>query len=73
MPYMIRSLTKSATTVGMLNVALVVAWLVPVTTWPIAASFILSYSYSLLTGAARWLKHRADDAPPETTTSGELD
>ncbi len=29
MPYLIRSLTKSAVAIGLVNVALVVAWLVP--------------------------------------------
>ena len=46
MPYLIRSLTKSATAISLVNVALVVAWLVPDTTLVIAACFVISYLYS---------------------------
>lgn len=52
MPYMVRSLAKSDTGVAAVNVALVAAWLVPLTTWPIATGFILAYLYSLVAGAA---------------------
>jgi phosphatidylserine synthase len=46
MPYLIRSLTKSATAISLVNVAIVVAWLVPSTTLMIAACFVTSYLYS---------------------------
>jgi phosphatidylserine synthase len=46
MPYLIRSLTKSATAISLVNVAIVVAWLVPSTTLMIAACFVISYLYS---------------------------
>ncbi|KKL23116.1 hypothetical protein LCGC14_2428640, partial [marine sediment metagenome] len=42
MPWMIRSLTKSATAIVLVNVSLVVAWLVPSSTPLIAAAFLLS-------------------------------
>jgi len=56
MPYLIRSLTKSATTVSLVNVALVVAWLVPDTTIVIAACFVLSYLFSFVWGCFQWLQ-----------------
>ena len=40
MPYLIRSLTKSATAISLVNVALVVAWLWPTATPVIAACFV---------------------------------
>ena len=53
MPWLIRSMTTSATTIGLLNAALLVAWLVPYTTPLIAAAFILTYLFSLAWGAVR--------------------
>ena len=55
MPLLIRSVTKSAFAIGLLNGALIVAWLVPYTTPVIAAAFILTYLYSFAFGAARAL------------------
>ena len=55
MPYLIRSLTKSATAISLVNVALVVAWLVPATTPVIAACFVISYLYSFGWGCLKWL------------------
>lgn len=54
MPYLIRSLTKSATAIGLVNVALVVAWLAPYSSPIIAASFVGTYLYSFLTGGIGW-------------------
>ncbi len=54
MPWMIRSLTKSATAIGMVNVALVVAWLVPYATPLIAAAFLLTYLLSFAWGGIWW-------------------
>ncbi len=61
MPFLIRSLTKSATAIGLANVALVVAWLVPDTTLPIAACFVISYLYSLGWGYFQWLQQGQPD------------
>jgi len=48
MPYLIRSMTKSATAILLVNVSLILAWLVPYTAPVIAAGFIFSYLYSLI-------------------------
>ena len=47
LPFMIRGMTKSAVAIGLVNVALVVAWLVPNALPIIAAAFIGTYLYSL--------------------------
>jgi len=62
MPYLIRSLTKSATAISMVNVALVVACLVPPTTLVIAACFVISYLYSFGWGCLKWLKRVEPEA-----------
>ena len=56
MPYLIRSLTKSATAIGMVNVSLLMAWLVPFTAPIIAFCFFASYLYSFTAGGVHWLK-----------------
>ncbi|MGY8770252.1 MAG: CDP-alcohol phosphatidyltransferase family protein [Pirellulales bacterium] len=56
MPWLLRSLTKSATAIGLLNVILVVAWLVPYATLPIAAAFMLSYLFSFVCGGVEWVR-----------------
>ena len=61
MPYLIRSLTKSAVAIGMVNVALLVAWLLPSVAPVVAASFVLTYLASFATGGVHWL--RKADAP----------
>jgi phosphatidylglycerophosphate synthase len=53
MPLLLRSVTSSASAIGLLNVALVVAWLVPYATPVIAAAFILTYVASFIWGAVR--------------------
>ena len=58
MSALIRARTKSATAVGLVNVALVVAWLVPIMTLPVAAVFIVTYLYSLVLGGGQWLRQR---------------
>jgi phosphatidylserine synthase len=58
MPALIRAQTKSATAVGLVNVALVAAWLVPVVTLPVAAAFIITYLYSFVVGGGQWLRQR---------------
>ena len=56
MPYMIRSLAKSAIAIGMVNVALIVAWLVPYAAPVVAASFVVTYLFSFAAGGFRWLR-----------------
>ncbi len=56
MPYMIRSLAKSATAIGLVNVSLLMAWLVPFTTPIIAFCFFASYLYSFPAGGIQWFK-----------------
>lgn len=46
MPHMIRSRTKSPLTIGLVNLSLIVAWLLPITLPVIAGSFFLTYLYS---------------------------
>ena len=59
LPIMIRGLTKSATGIAIVNVALVVAWLVPMLTPFIATAFFATYLYSFALGGGRWLKDRS--------------
>lgn len=54
MPYLIRSMTKSATAIGFVNVALLVAWLFPIIAPAIAASFVVTYLYSFAVAMAIW-------------------
>ena len=58
LPYLIRGLTTSPAAIGLVNVALGVAWLVPASALPIAACFAGPYLYSLVTGALAWAKQR---------------
>jgi len=50
MPYLIRSLTKSATAIGLVNAALLAAWLVPDAAPVIAALFVVTYLASFAAG-----------------------
>jgi len=54
MQYQIRSLTKSASAISLVNVGLVVTWLLPPATPVIAACFMSTYLVSFLTGGIRW-------------------
>ena len=56
MPYQIRSLAKSAFAISMVNVALLVAWLIPSATPIVAACFFGAYLFSLSVGAVRQFK-----------------
>ncbi len=47
LPYLIRAMTKSHVAIGLVNVALLVAWLLPASTAIVAAGFVVSYLYSL--------------------------
>jgi phosphatidylserine synthase len=53
LPFLIRSNTKSPFAIGLVNVALLVAWLVPVIAPVIAACFVIPYLYSLLVALIR--------------------
>ncbi len=67
MPYLLRGMTKSAVAIAMINLALLSAWLLPISTLVIAACFIVTYVLSFVAAAIRWL------APPNplSTPSGE--
>ncbi len=56
MPYLIRNLTQSALAIGMVNVALLVAWLLPSAAPVVAASFGVTYLASFASGGFRWLR-----------------
>ena len=62
MPYLIRSLTKSAVAIGLVNVGLLVAWLIRHAAPVIGASFFVTYFLSLLVGGIGWLG-TADSEP----------
>jgi len=55
MPYLLRSMSKSAGAVVMVNLALVAAWLLPISTPVIAACFFVTYVVSFATVALRSL------------------
>ncbi len=52
--FSIRSHATSPAAIGLVNVALGVAWLFPVTALPIAACFAGTHLYSLVAGAISW-------------------
>ena len=56
MPHLVRSMTKSATAIACVNVALVTAWYVPATAPFIAAAFLGAYLCSFVVGAVGWLR-----------------
>ena len=56
MPALIRAQANSATAVGLVNAALVAAWLVPVVALPVAAAFLATYLYSFIAGGIQWLR-----------------
>ncbi len=58
LPWLIRGMAKSATSVALVNVALVVAWLVPPLTPYLAAAFFTTYLYSFAAGGLEWLRNR---------------
>jgi hypothetical protein len=64
MPNLLRSHAKSAAMVGLVNVALVAAWLMPPVTPVVAASFIGTYLYAFCTGGVRWSKERRGGTRP---------
>ncbi len=56
MPHLVRSMTKSATAIACVNIALVIAWRFPATTPFMGAAFLGTYLYSFAVGGARWLQ-----------------
>jgi hypothetical protein len=60
LPVLIRGLAKTATAVALVNVALVAAWLIPMVTPFIAATFIATYVYSFFVGGGQWLKEQGN-------------
>jgi phosphatidylserine synthase len=56
MPHLVRALTKSATAILCVNVALAIAWCVPATAPFIAAAFLGTYLYSFAVGGVRQLR-----------------
>ena len=62
MPHPIINWAKSATMLGLINVALVVAWLVPITTPIITAAFVVAYIFSFIVGSVKW-RNKSDVKP----------
>ena len=56
MPYLLRSLTKSALAILLINVLLLAAWLSPVAAPIIGGGFILTYLYSFIAGGIKWMR-----------------
>ena len=56
MPHLVRAMTKTATAVLGVNVALVVVWYVPATAPYVAAAFFGTYLYSFVVGGVGWLR-----------------
>ena len=54
MPHLVRSMTKTATAILGVNLALVLAWCVSATLPFIATAFLGTYLYSFAVGSARW-------------------
>ena len=67
MPYLLRGMTKSAVAIAMINLALLTAWLLPISTAVIAACFFVTYMLSFAAAAIRML---APPKPP-SAPSGE--
>ncbi len=56
MPHLVRSRVKTATAILAVNVALAVAWCVPVTAPFVTAAFLGTYLYSVVVGGVGWLR-----------------
>ncbi len=59
MSALIRAHAKSVIAVGLVNAALVVAWLTPVVALPVAAAFLVTYLYALIAGGIQCLRRRS--------------
>ncbi len=64
MPALLRSRAKSAAMVGLVNVALVAAWLMPFVTPVVAAAFMGTYLYAFATVIVGWPKQRGGATGP---------
>jgi phosphatidylserine synthase len=65
MPHLVRSRAQSPAAIGAVNVALLIAWLVPITLIPIATCFVSTYLYSLVTQGFEWCRSQpATPLPP---------
>ena len=62
-PYMIGSLTTTPTSIGMVNLALLIAWLIPITLPIIATAFIGSYLGSIGWASISHRRHAASAVP----------
>ena len=56
MPHPIIDRAKSAVMLGLVNVALVAAWLLPIVTPVVMAAFVAAYVYSFIVGWVGWRK-----------------
>jgi len=54
MPHLVRGRVSTATGIAMVNLALIVAWLVPHAASVIAMVFLGTHLYSLLAGTRQW-------------------
>ena len=59
MPTLIRGRARTVSAVGLINVALVAAWLIPLATPFIATAFASTYLYSFVVEGGRWLYKRS--------------
>ena len=61
MPGLIRSYTTSVTAIALVNVALILAWLVPYVAPAVAAAFGATYVYGFVVGG--WRRHKTGSTP----------
>ncbi len=64
MPDLIAMRAKSVVMVGLVNVALVAAWLVPMVTPVVAAAFIGTYVYAFIVGWVSWRREVGEKSLP---------
>jgi phosphatidylglycerophosphate synthase len=65
MPHFIIDRANSPTLLGLVNITLVVAWLVPITTPIISAAFVAAYVNSFIVGSVGWRNKLAVDTLPQ--------
>jgi hypothetical protein len=63
MPGLLRGMARSAIAVGLINVALVVAWLVPYAAPVVAAAFVGTYLYGFSVGGYVWFSAARSRSP----------
>jgi phosphatidylglycerophosphate synthase len=56
MAYLIRGMTKSSMAIGLVNVSLLIAWVIPTASVAIAFFFFATHLYSLVSGGIKWFK-----------------